>query len=51
LAFYQVAMQLDWDDTGLCKSLTESCNNASMPGKGEPYAEQECFSYVKYGII
>ena len=36
LAFYQVTMQLDWDDASLYKSLTESRNHASMPGKGEP---------------
>ena len=44
-------MQLDWDDTGLRKSLTESRNNASMSGKGEPYTEQERFSHVKHGIV
>jgi hypothetical protein len=51
LAFDQVAMQLDWNDAGLGKSLTESRNYASMSGKGEPYTEQECFSYVKHGIV
>jgi hypothetical protein len=48
LAFYQLTMQLGWDDPGLCKLLTESRNHASMPRKGEPYAEQKCFSYVKH---
>src|SRR5215831_17263658 len=51
LAFYQIMMQLGWDDTGLGKALTESRNHASMPRKGKPYAEQERFSYVKHGII
>jgi len=32
-------MQLDWNDAGLGKSLTESRNYANMSGKGEPYTE------------
>jgi hypothetical protein len=51
LTFYQVAMQLDRDDTGLRKSLTESRNHAGMPREGKPSAEQERFSYVKHGVV
>ena len=35
LTFYQVAMQLDWDDAGLCKSLTEKPQSRQHAGKKE----------------
>src|SRR5262249_48905531 len=51
LGFYQITMKLAWDEPGICQSLSESRNNASMSGKGEPYTEQERFSHVKHGIV
>jgi len=44
-------MQLDWNETGLRKSLTENRNHTSMPGEREAYAEQERFSHVKHRIV